>query len=60
MIYGQWARREPRLSEVAIRIKSGLSKAEYKQFTVVIILNVVHRVVGMVVDSVSDVPTILK
>ena len=40
---------------VDMRIKFGLSKAEYNQFTVVIILNVAHRVVGMVVDSVSDV-----
>ena len=40
---------------VDMRIKFGLDKAEYNQFTVVIILNVAHRVVGMVVDSVSDV-----
>jgi len=40
---------------VDMRIKFGLGKAEYNQFTVVIILNVAHRVVGMVVDSVSDV-----
>lgn len=40
---------------VDMRIKFGLEKANYDQFTVVIILNVAHRVVGMVVDSVSDV-----
>ena len=40
---------------VDMRIKFGLGTADYNQFTVVIILNVAHRVVGMVVDSVSDV-----
>ena len=40
---------------VDMRIKFGLSNADYNQFTVVIILNIAHRVVGMVVDSVSDV-----
>jgi purine-binding chemotaxis protein CheW len=40
---------------VDMRIKFGLPNADYNQFTVVIILNVAHRVVGMVVDSVSDV-----
>jgi len=40
---------------VDMRIKFGLAKADYDQFTVVIILNVARRVVGMVVDSVSDV-----
>ena len=40
---------------VDMRIKFGLANADYNQFTVVIILNVAHRVVGMVVDSVSDV-----
>jgi purine-binding chemotaxis protein CheW len=40
---------------VDMRIKFDLGKADYNQFTVVIILNVAHRVVGMVVDSVSDV-----
>ena len=38
-----------------MRIKFNLGKAEYDQFTVVIILNVAGRVVGMVVDGVSDV-----
>ena len=40
---------------VDLRIKFGLGDAEYNEFTVVIILNVHDRVVGMVVDSVSDV-----
>jgi len=40
---------------VDMRIKFKLGDAEYNQFTVVIILNVAERVVGMVVDSVSDV-----
>jgi purine-binding chemotaxis protein CheW len=40
---------------VDLRIKFGVSKAEYDQFTVVIILNILRRVVGIVVDSVSDV-----
>jgi len=38
-----------------MRIKFNLGGAEYNQFTVVIILNVAARVVGMLVDSVSDV-----
>jgi purine-binding chemotaxis protein CheW len=40
---------------VDMRIKLGLKKVEYNQFTVAIILNVAGRVVGVVVDSVSDV-----
>ena len=40
---------------VDMRIKFNLGKADYDQFTVVIILNVAGRVVGMVVDAVSDV-----
>ncbi|HRE15087.1 MAG TPA: chemotaxis protein CheW [Usitatibacteraceae bacterium] len=40
---------------VDMRIKFGLGDPEYNAFTVVIILNVAHRVVGIVVDSVSDV-----
>ena len=43
---------------VDMRIKFHLGKAEYDQFTVVIILNVANRVVGMVVDGVSDVITL--
>ncbi len=40
---------------VDMRIKVHLGKVDYNQFTVVIILNVAHRVVGIVVDGVSDV-----
>jgi purine-binding chemotaxis protein CheW len=40
---------------VDMRIKFNLGEANYDQFTVVIILNVAERVVGMVVDGVSDV-----
>jgi purine-binding chemotaxis protein CheW len=43
---------------VDMRIKFGLGRADYNQFTVVIILNVANRVVGMVVDGVSDVLTL--
>jgi purine-binding chemotaxis protein CheW len=40
---------------VDMRVKFNLGEPRYDQFTVVIILNVSGRVVGMVVDSVSDV-----
>jgi purine-binding chemotaxis protein CheW len=40
---------------VDMRIKFHLNHAEYNELTVVIILNVAKRVVGMVVDGVSDV-----
>jgi purine-binding chemotaxis protein CheW len=40
---------------VDMRIKFNLGERTYDQFTVVIILNVAGRVIGMVVDSVSDV-----
>ncbi|HBF51536.1 MAG TPA: chemotaxis protein CheW [Massilia sp.] len=40
---------------VDMRIKFNLGTPTYNQFTVVIILNIQDRVVGMVVDSVSDV-----
>ena len=40
---------------VDLRLKFNLPEAGYDQFTVVIILNVGERVVGAVVDSVSDV-----
>ncbi len=40
---------------VDMRIKFNLGEPTYDQFTVVIILNILGRVVGMVVDSVSDV-----
>jgi purine-binding chemotaxis protein CheW len=40
---------------VDMRIKFNLGEPVYDQFTVVIILNIAGRIVGMVVDSVSDV-----
>ncbi len=40
---------------VDLRLKLGCESAEYNGFTVVIVLNVRGRVVGAVVDSVSDV-----
>jgi len=40
---------------VDLRIKLGCETVEYNGFTVVIVLNVKGRVVGAVVDSVSDV-----
>ncbi|MEN3366873.1 MAG: purine-binding chemotaxis protein CheW [Burkholderiales bacterium] len=43
---------------VDMRIKFKLGEPTYDQFTVVIILNIGGRVVGMVVDSVSDVTTL--
>jgi len=43
---------------VDMRIKFNLGNITYDQFTVVIILNVANRVVGMVVDGVSDVITL--
>lgn len=38
-----------------MRLKFSLGQVEYNEFTVVIILNVAGRVVGIVVDGVSDV-----
>jgi purine-binding chemotaxis protein CheW len=43
---------------VDMRIKFKLGEPTYDQFTVVIILNISGRIVGMVVDSVSDVITL--
>jgi purine-binding chemotaxis protein CheW len=40
---------------VDLRVKLGCDSVEYNGFTVVIVLNVKGRVVGAVVDSVSDV-----
>ena len=40
---------------VDLRVKLGCETVEYNEFTVVIVLNVAGRVVGAVVDSVSDV-----
>ena len=43
---------------VDMRIKFGVGKAEYTPFTVVIILSIGGRVVGIVVDGVSDVTSL--
>ena len=43
---------------IDMRIKFNLGTPTYDQFTVVIILNIGSRVMGMVVDSVSDVITL--
>ncbi|MDX9993800.1 MAG: chemotaxis protein CheW [Rhodocyclaceae bacterium] len=43
---------------VDLRIKFGVGKAEYTPFTVVIILSISGRVVGIVVDGVSDVTSL--
>jgi purine-binding chemotaxis protein CheW len=43
---------------IDMRIKLNLGEPTYNQFTVVIILNVAGRTIGMVVDSVSDVITL--
>ncbi len=43
---------------IDLRIKFGVGKPEYTPFTVVIVLNVGGRVVGIVVDAVSDVVTV--
>ncbi len=40
---------------VDMRLKFALAEATYDPFTVVIILNILDRTVGMVVDGVSDV-----
>ena len=43
---------------IDMRIKFNLGTPTYDQFTVVIILNIASRVMGMVVDSVADVITL--
>jgi purine-binding chemotaxis protein CheW len=40
---------------VDMRLKFNCAKSEYNSFTVVIVLNLRNRIVGIVVDSVSDV-----
>ena len=45
---------------IDMRIRFRLGAATYDQFTVVVILNIGTRVVGMVVDSVSDVMTLTR
>ena len=43
---------------VDMRLKFRLEEAKYDHFTVVIVLNIRSRIVGMVVDAVSDVITL--
>ncbi len=43
---------------IDMRIKLNLGEPSYDEFTVVIVLNIGQRIVGMVVDSVSDVITL--
>lgn len=43
---------------VDLRIKFHLGKVNYDEFTVVIVLNLNERIVGIVVDGVSDVMTL--
>ena len=45
---------------IDLRLKLGCDTAEYNAFTVVVVLNVRGRVVGAVVDSVSDVLELSK
>jgi purine-binding chemotaxis protein CheW len=45
---------------IDLRLKLGCDTAEYNTFTVVVVLNVRGRVVGAVVDSVSDVLELAK
>ncbi|MBK1717870.1 chemotaxis protein CheW [Thiocystis violacea] len=40
---------------IDMRLKFNLGQVEYNEFTVVIILNIDSRIVGLVVDGVSDV-----
>ena len=43
---------------IDMRIKLGLGTPTYDQFTIVIVLNIMGNIIGMVVDSVSDVTTL--
>lgn len=43
---------------IDLRLKFNLEQANYDSFTVVIVLNIGHQVVGVVVDGVSDVITL--
>ena len=43
---------------VDMRLKFNLAQVNYDSFTVVIVLNIGNRVMGMVVDAVSDVITL--
>ena len=43
---------------IDMRIKFNLDQVVYNEFTVVIIINTLDRIIGMVVDGVSDVVTL--
>ena len=43
---------------IDMRIKFNLGEPTYDEFTVVIVLNISNRIMGIVVDSVSDVTTL--
>ncbi|RLJ38559.1 chemotaxis protein CheW [Acidovorax sp. 106] len=43
---------------IDLRIKLGVSEVQYNHLTVVIVLNIGQRVIGVVVDGVSDVLTL--
>jgi purine-binding chemotaxis protein CheW len=44
---------------VDLRVRFGMDEAEYTRFTVIIVVNVGRRVMGLVVDAVSDVLNIV-
>lgn len=45
---------------IDLRARFGMAEAEYNQFTVIIVVSVGSKVVGLVVDAVSDVLSITK
>jgi purine-binding chemotaxis protein CheW len=45
---------------VDLRIKFSVGEATYNEFTIVIVLNIHNRIVGVVVDGVSDVVNLSK
>jgi len=45
---------------IDLRCRFGMSEAEYNQFTVIIMVSVGAKVIGLVVDAVSDVLNITK
>ena len=45
---------------VDLRIKFGVGDAAYDEFTIVIVLHISNRIVGIVVDGVSDVVSLSK
>jgi len=45
---------------VDLRLRFGMKEVEYNQFTVIIVVNIGNKVVGLVVDAVSDVLNIAR